>query len=661
MRVAQKESDPIKYTFCSILAVLFIASTITPDIYAQDSHQWHLPEGAKMRLGKGAIGRIAYAPDGTRLAVGSSIGVWIYDIEKGKALDLFPMYGVSCLAFSPDGKTLVSGSRRHNLVLWDLTTGEPLNTFIDEYQTGVNCVAFSPDGKTLAGGYDYYGRLRLWETATGKHIRLLSGMGGEEGGRLPFEHTGPVHDVTFSPDGKTLASAGYYDRGTEVRLWDIATGKHLRLLLSEDGEMDAVRSLAFSPDGRTLAIGWGSGGISLSDTKTEALPQYLDWHDTRRVLSLAFSPDGALLASCGWDSTVRLWDVKTRKLLRTFIGHKSGFSNGAFSVAFSPDGKTVASSSKESVRLWNTKGEEQLRSVITHTTILGAVFSPDGKTLASGNEDNTIRLWDTKSGKPLTTLIGHKGEVSNVAFSPDGNTLASMGDDTVRLWDARTGEHLRALPESKYYSMAFSPDGETLATEHQSATVLLWNTKTSELRHTFTKEKHWVNGMVFGPNGRLLALLQDKDRNRSLWDTKADKLICSFTVPATKRNQWGVVFSPDGRMLATGMVDKTPIGKRDDIVWLWNTTTGEHIRTLTGHLSTITCVAFSPDGRMLASGSEDETVFLWNLKTGKHPRILIGHNDKVLSVTFSPDGKTLASCSFDGTALLWDLAVDNVD
>ena len=649
----------MKYTFCSVLAVLFIALTIISDIYAQDSHQWHLPEGAKMRIGKGAIGRIAYAPDGTRLAVGSSIGVWIYDIEKGKAMDLFPMYGVSCLAFSPDRKTLVGGSRRHNLVLWDMTTGEPLRTFINIYHSDVFSVAFSPDGKNVISGHEN-GFICLWETATGKHSSFLYNIWGEEGSVLIPDHIGEIRGLAFSPDGKTFACLCKGESDT-VHLWETATGKYIQRLFLTGGEENSIESIAFSPDGRTLAIGLGAGEICLLDTKTEALSQYFDMQHRWGVLSLAFSQDGALLASCGEDSTVRLWDVKTRKLLRTFIGHKSGVSNDVFSVAFSPDRKTVASSSKESVRLWNTQGEEQLRSVITHTAILGAVFSPDGKTLASGNEDNTVRLWDAKSGKPLTTLIGHKGEVSHVAFSPDGKTLASMGDDTVRLWDAKTGENLRALSESKYYSMAFSSDGETLATEHQGATVRLWNTKTSELRHTFTKEKHWVIGMAFGPDGRLLAVLQDKDRNRSLWDIKAGELICSLTVPVTTRNQWEAVFSPDSRMLATGMVDKTPIGKRDDIVWLWNTTTGEHIRTLTGHLDTITCVAFSPDGRMLASGSDDETVLLWDLKTDKHPRILIGHNDRVLNVAFSPDEKTLASRSRDGIVLLWDLTTDHVD
>lgn len=645
------------YLCVVILSITFCLSTAFSK--NEPVTQIGLPEGAIARLGKGAISKLAYAPDGTRLAVGSSIGVWIYDIESGNALDLFPMYGVSCLAFSPDGKTLVSGSTQHNLILWDMTTGESLYTFIDGYQIDVFSVAFSPDGQTLVSGHAG-GYLRMWETATGKHIRFLSGMGGEEGGRLPFEHTGPVHSVVFSPDGQTLASAGYYDRGTEVRLWDAATGKHIRLLLSEDGEMDSVESIAFSPDGQTLAVGWGTGGISLSDTtNTDAPPQYLDGHHRWDVSSLAYSPNGALLASCGQDSTVRIWDMKTRKLHRTFTGHKVKDFNDVFSVAFSPDGKTVASSSKESVRLWHTQGAEHLRSVITHTAIMDVAFSPDGKTLASGNEDKTVILWDAKTGKPLTTLSGHAAEVSNVAFSPDGKILASMGDDTVRLWDTGTGEPVRALPESKYFDVTFSPDGETLATKHQYGTVRLWDTETGELRDLFTIQKNWVTRVVFRPDGQLLALLQDKDRNRSLWNIKADELIHSLTVPATIRNQWGVAFSPDGSMLATGVIDKAPVGKRDHTVWLWDTRAGEHIRTLTGHLSTIMCVAFSPDGKTLASGSADETVLLWPIslkaKTGIHPRILIGHNDAVLGVAFSPDGRTLASRCEDGTVLLWDL------
>ena len=408
--------------------VAFLITSCLSAVFGENepSPQIGLPEGATTRLGKGAISKIAYAPDGTQLAVGSSIGVWIYDVESRKELDLLPMNWVSCVAFSPDGKTLVSGSRQHHLVLWDVETGEPLRNFIDGYQIGVESVAFSPDGKTVASGHAN-GFLRMWETATGKHIKFLSGMGGEEGSTLPFEYTGSVFTVTFSPDGKTLASAGNGDRTTEVRLWEATTGKHIRLLLGVDGEMDAIESIAFNPDGSTLAIGWGTGVISLSDTKTDKPIQFLDRHHRWEVFSVTFSPDGTLLASCGRDNSVRLWDVKTKKLLRTFIGHKSGFSNDISCVVFSPDGKIVTSSSKESVRLWNTQEEEHVHSVIAHTAILDVAFSPDGKTLASGNGDNTISLFEAETGKHMSTLTGHKSEVSNVTFSPDGKTLASVG------------------------------------------------------------------------------------------------------------------------------------------------------------------------------------------------------------------------------------------
>lgn len=487
-----------------------------------------LPEGAKARLGKGAISKLAYAPDGTRLAVGSSIGVWIYDIESSKALDLFPMSGVSCVAFSPDGKTLVSGSGR-NLVLWDMATGEPLRTFIDEYQMGVFSVAFSPDGKTLASGHAG-GFLRLWEAATGKHIRLFSGMGGEEGGRLSFEHTGPVRSIAFSPDGKTLVSAGYYDRGTEVRLWETATGKHIRLLDSVDGEENSLDSVAFSPDGQTLAVGLGAGGITLWDTtKTDKTPQFLEAPEgryMRRVLSLAFSPDGTLLASCGEDKIVYLWDVKTGELLRTFIGHK----DDVFSVAFSPDGKTVASSSKESVRLWNSEGEEHLRSVITHAAILNVAFSPDGKFLTSGNKDNTDRSGNTKTDKSLINLIRQKGRIFSMAFSPDGSMLATgvrdktpigKRDDIVWLWDTTTGEHIRTFTGhlNRVTCVAFSPDGKILASGSEDETVLLWDLKTGKHPRILIGHNDEVLRVKFSPDGKTLAS-RSKDGIVLLWDVQ---------------------------------------------------------------------------------------------------------------------------------------------
>ena len=631
------------------LAILTIISCLSSSFGENEpSLQIGLPEGATARFGKGTISKIAYSPDGTRLAVGSSIGVWIYDTESNKALDLLPMYGVSCLAFSPDGKKLVSGSKTHHIILWDVTTGEPLRP-IGETHDRIYSVVFSPDNRTVASGHDD-GYLNLWDTETGKHIRYFSGMRGEEGTILPFEHIGPVHGLAYSPDGLTLASAGYYDRGTEVRLWEATTGRHIGILISEDGEMDSVECIAFSPVSQILAVGWGTGAISLSDIKTDEPTKSLGNHRSR-VLSLAFSTDGMLLASGVRDSTVRLWDMKTNKLLRTLTGHKSE----VLSVAFSPDGKTLATCSKEDVRLWDTDGGHN-RSIINHFAILDVAFSPDGKTLASGNDDNTVSLWDKKSAKLINTLIGHKEYVSNVVFSPHDETLASTDNNNVLLWNVRTGEHLHTLSTIENYRVVFSPDGKTLAIEGPGATVRLYDTQTKENHYTFTKEKHRVIHLTFNPDGQLHALLAGENRNRSLWNIKADELLYSLTVPAKKRYTLGATaFNPNGNVLATEMRDKTPISRWNNAVWLWDIRTGEHIRTLTGHLSGISRMAFSSDGKQLASGGHDETVLLWDLKTQIHPRILIGHNDAVRDVAFSPDNKTLASTSDDGTVLLWDL------
>jgi dipeptidyl aminopeptidase/acylaminoacyl peptidase len=297
---------------------------------------------------------------------------------------------------------------------WAQAPAEPKIRIEGPFNSGiVYSVAFSPDGKTIASGSGD-NTIRLWDVGAGRLIRSIAG------------HGGAVRSVAFSPDGKMIASAS---EDKTIKLWQVSTGKHIRLF---NGHTGSVYSVAFSPDGKTLASSSEEGNDSalrLWDVNTGRLIRSFEERNTW-VPSVAFSPDGKMIASGSHEQVVKLWDVGTGNLIRSFVGHR----NTIHSVAFSPDGKTLASgSSDHKVKLWDVSTGKLIRSY-DGQDFNAVAFSPDGKTLAAGSYDRTVKLWDVNAGSLVHSFEEQNYEVHSVAFSPDGKTLASGGSATIKVW-----------------------------------------------------------------------------------------------------------------------------------------------------------------------------------------------------------------------------------
>jgi RNA polymerase sigma factor (sigma-70 family) len=525
-------------------------------------------------------------------------------------------------------------------------------------------LSFLPGDRTLLSIADSpENSARVWDVVSGREVRRLEAPHGYFLGHA------------LSRDGKTLALSSTNKDQVQIVLRDVDSGKEVRRL---DGLLHkSVRPLSFSPDGRTLAGACGDETIRLWDLATGR--EVLSLHASKTfVIHLSFSPDGSTLASGGSDGTVRLWDValvksaatapagppavRRERLILGKASEKPG-EPGAPSLAFSPDGTTLASASSDAkaVQLWDTASGKLLRRLECRGKdyIRCVAFSPDGKLLAcgSGFEESCIQLWDPATGEERCRIQENHWATGPFAFSSDGRCLAAgSGDGTIRLWNTATAKEIRprGAHQGSVFALSYSPDGKMLATGCRDRMVRLWDADTGKLLRRLRADEKGVLCAVFSTDGKTLVTGGGENKIR-FWDIGSGSQLRELDAhPGTGRFAFALaVFSPDGKMLATTGADR--------FIRLWRTHTDEPLRRMEVRGANVNCMAFSPDGRLLVSGDGDPTgaqgaVRLWEVATGKEVRHCEPGPRWCSSVAFSPDGKTLAAAGFSRDIHLWDVA-----
>ena len=368
------------------------------------------------------------------------------------------------------------------------------------------------------------------------------------------------------------------------------------------------------------------------------------------VLTVAWSPDGKRLATGSLDDTAKVWDAESGKELLTLRSH----TGAVISVAWSPDGKRLATASADkTAKLWDAKTGKEVLALSGHINgVWSVAWSPDGKRLATASADKTAKLWDAETGKEVLTLRGHISSVWSVAWSPDGRRLATGSDDTAaKVWEAETGKELLTLRghSNPVASVTWSPDGKRLATGSWDQTAKVWDAGSGKELLTLRGHNNQVTSVAWSQDRKRLAT-GSWDQTAKVWDAETGKELMTLRDHINLVET--VVWSPDGERVATGSWDQT--------AKVWDVGRGWVLLSLSGHTGAVLSVAWSPDGKRLATGSQDNTAKVWESESGKELLTLSGHSDLVNSAAWSPGGKRLATASGDGTVQIYAMDIHDL-
>lgn len=570
---------------------------------------------------EGPINALAFTPDGRQLAIAAEDRVHLWSLTRQEIVATFPG-DTRTVKFFQGGERLVT-SGRDGVAAYDLKSGE----LIWKLQSANHEIAISPDEQILATS-DRHG-VTLWNTTTWEQEQLIHGAFGS---------------IAFSPSGDTLAS----EAPDGVTLWPLK-GDDAPIVLEESPPLRfGENRIQYSPDGKFIIMARNDSPtqagftMSLWDASTglevAVLPRGAEANFHTGIISaMNFNQDGSLLATSSWDHSVRLWDFEKGSLQKTFLGHRGE----VWSVALPPEGEFIASGSKDGeVRIWPLNRSSQYELIKNDWSPLG--FSPDSTTITAYNRDETLATFEIATGvtlntQPLPTHQSRSNRWRSLAADQNQNIIVeNLGDGTVVIQDLQLKtETTLQTGLRRIDSLTLSPDGQSLVTTSRSDGMAWW-----EVAHPAEAiVRSEATRAHFSGDGTILVSAHD-DGTTIIWDTTTRKERSRLHLMQRSLSS-RMELSKDGCLLAVthGFQDY------ENIISLWDVTTGHEIGTFNGHKQGIWSLAFSPDGKTLASSGSERNIRLWNIATRSELLTIQDPGAAFTDLTFSPNGEVLMSSS----------------
>jgi WD40 repeat protein len=462
--------------------------------------------------------------------------------------------------------------------------------------------------------------------------------GSKKPGMMQFSlggHTDDVTWVSWSPDGKMVATAGMDALSI---IWSAETGEQITYL----NYLSPMLQANWSPDSRRIVTASIDGTAEIWEPTSGKLLFTLIGH-SGPVRTAYYNPDGSKILTSSDDKSAIIWDAGNGQILQILQGHFDRVK----CAKWSPNGAMVATASDDhSAIIWDSETGEKIHVLFGHNAALTDLdWSPDGSMLATSGMDSTIIVWDVLTGDEVFVYRGHRGEIKNITWNPDGTKLVSAGvDGTAIIWG--NGSILRMLfghTDIVNYA-SWNSDGSLIATVGNDMKVMVWDSNTGELRHLLQGHTDKVVHLSWSPDGNFLATAGE-DESAIVWDWKNDSLLYFYG----GHNGWvrWLAWSPDGDIIATGGGDKK--------IKLWSAKNGVFQKTLIGHKELVNHISWSPSGTVIASGSLDYSVIVWDSKSGNLIRTFNGHTGGVYCTSWRPDGTYLATTGADGNLFIWDV------